>query len=228
MLPREPFTVRLPPDLIAAVRTRARDGGSGGAAALVEQALRLFLATSQADHERAALLSAVEEALVLRLDKRLGRTVEAMRDLIAKGSYDQCLTLHILGEVLEALFKNDQRTLEQIAKRARKEAADDLRRKAVIPEDLESEEMVGLRQRVVQLEQQLEASRKEAEAAGQASRGAQATSQYWQQMHRWEAKRVEWAKNKLAEQPRGPFATRKTLEQLLDDYPQAVPKPTPR
>lgn len=88
MAVREPFTVRLLSDLIAAVRARAH---SGSAAGLAEEALRLYLATSQADQERAAVLSGVEETLVQRLDKRLGRAVEAMRTSICWAGAAACL-----------------------------------------------------------------------------------------------------------------------------------------
>lgn len=81
---REPFTVRLPSDLIASIRTRAHNTNVAGAAALVEAALRLYLSTTQAECERTALLSQVEQGLLEKLDKRLARAVEGLRDISAK------------------------------------------------------------------------------------------------------------------------------------------------
>lgn len=54
----EPFTVRLPAGLVAAVGTRA--SAAGGTAEMIEQVLRPFLATAQAGQERAVLLTEME------------------------------------------------------------------------------------------------------------------------------------------------------------------------
>lgn len=225
---REPFTVRLSTDLVGAVRARARDEGHPSVATLVEAALRLYLASTKADAERAALLSQVEEGLINRLDKRLGRAVEGLRDIAAKANYDQSLTLCLLHETLSALFGKDRQTYEEIMKRAKKEAAILLRRVSAVSPEAEAAAVAELKGRIKHLHSTIESLEKTVQSWRNDAHKHEADARYWQQMAQWEGRRYSWAKERYENQPQSRFGRRRPLEDFLQEYETAMSKPAKR
>lgn len=197
---REPFTVRLPGDLVVAVRARARDEGAS-TAEVVAGALRRYLAANP--EERAILVSEMEQALVDRLDRRIGRAVEDMRSVTARANFDQSLTLCLVVETLRVLFENDRRSFQRITEEARKHAALRLRREQVIPPEAESAAIAELqrsvdaqRQEAEQLRRQPAGAQDEAAGLRQQLDRARADARHWEERAAWEARRYEWARQR--------------------------------
>jgi len=222
---REPFTVRLPADLIAAVRTRARDAGAAGAGELVEPALRLWLSTSQANAQRAALLGEVEEVLLTQMDKRLGRAVEGLRDIVAKASFDQSLTFLLVRETLRLLFEDDKQAFEKLLQGAREGAARRLKRPSVVTPDVETEAMKQLGSKLEDLQRSLADVTKQLEDWQRYSRAVEAERSYWHDLAGWERGRLSWARAQLQAHKPSLLGPKKTLEGLLEEYDQAVAPP---
>lgn len=227
---REPFTVRLDGDLVAAVRSRARDEGVG-AAEVVAAALRHHLANGT---QRDVYLSTVEEQLVQRLDQRLGRAVEGLRSVVARASFDQSLTLCLVQETLRVLFEQDKQSLRRIAEAARKEAALRLRREDVVPPEAEATAIAELRQQLEQSRHEAEHLRRQLAGAHQEVAGlrqelerARSDANYWETMAAWEARRYEWARQRQAQQ-RGKLGLGPSLDDCLKEYDRAVPGPKRR
>jgi hypothetical protein len=220
---REPFTVRLPSDLASSVRERGNTHPRG-TAGLVEMAVRLYLASQQADQERAALLSSVEEALLERLDKRLGRAVEGLRDIAAKANYDQSLTLLLVHETLETLFANDRQTLHRIYQGARQEAAQRLRRASALSPEAEAEAVTMLRKELSGLQSTVESLREQNRELQERLSELVADRNYWHQSFEWEQRRYLWARSSERNQPQGLLAKRKTLGDFMEEYERLYPR----
>lgn len=224
---RAPFTVRLDPRLTATVRARAGDEGRS-VAEVVADALRLYLASSTADEQRAALVSAVESELVERLDRRLVRAVEGLRDIAAKASFDQSLGLCLLQETLRVLFERDQAALKTIVDRARKKAAELLRRVGLADPDVAAAATRELERDMARLQGRLDDREQAIQSLQAQLKSLQAESRYYQSVAKWESGRVPWARQQFAAQPAGTLRRRTPLDAFLDQYEQVIPRPQRR
>jgi chromosome segregation ATPase len=105
---------------------------------VVERALRLFLAEITEPERRAAALHAMEEALLGRLDRRLGQHFERVAGLYAREAFDLAQALDLIKRVLAYEVK-DRETFGKYLEESRAEATR-VPKQRVVPTTVEAAE----------------------------------------------------------------------------------------
>ncbi len=165
----ETLYLRVDPEVARLVR-RASDERQQPLSQLAEQAFRRFLAEATTEEDRKNLLTNVEEALVRRLESRLGDALNRVANLYAKEAFDHAEGLFLIKAVASMLAK-DERVVERLLVNARRDATERLKRRA----GPEAEAISTLRTREEQLVAELKQVKKEAET--QRHRGEEALGQ---------------------------------------------------
>jgi chromosome segregation ATPase len=100
---------------------------------VAERALKLFIAEVTEPGRRAAALHAMEEALLGRMDRRLGQHYERVAGLYAREAFDVAQTLDLVKKVLWYSVRADKETYGKYVEDSRKEASRVLKVRAEIP-----------------------------------------------------------------------------------------------
>lgn len=120
MSPREKTSIRLDPDVITLGRKLAKKdfGSEDKFGLLIENAIRSYHARQVQPVEASSLLSATEEALIGRIEKRIDemgkKTIERIGNLTAKSSYDTALTSLMIEQIYIGARGNPKKAKEEI------------------------------------------------------------------------------------------------------------------
>ncbi|ONG67273.1 hypothetical protein BKK42_10040 [Bacillus cereus] len=115
---REKTSVRLDPEIVSLGRKLAKKdfGSEQKLGLLIENAIRSYHARQVQPVEASSLLSATEQALIDRIEKRIEemgkQTVNRVGNLIAKSSYETAFSTIILEQMYNKTEKNAKTNLE--------------------------------------------------------------------------------------------------------------------
>lgn len=116
---------------------------------LVEKALRMYINELTEPERRAAALHAMEEALLGRLDRRLGQHLERVSGLYAREAFDLAQTLDLVKRILWHTVR-DREMMTTYLNESRTEATKTLQQRAAIPAGGDATEAVKKAQEVGQ------------------------------------------------------------------------------
>lgn len=127
----EPFFVRIDSEVARLARATAEDQQMP-LREVTERALKAFIAEVTEPGRRAAALHAMEDALLGRMDRRLGQHYERVAGLYARQAFDTAQALDLVKRVLWHTVR-DNRMFEQFLEESRKEANRILKQRAEVP-----------------------------------------------------------------------------------------------
>lgn len=116
---REKTSVRLDPEIVSLGRKLAKKdfGSEQKFGLLIENAIRAYHARQVQPVEASSLLSATEQALIDRIEKRIDemgtKTVNRVGNLIAKSSYETAFSTIILEQLYSQTENNAKNNLDQ-------------------------------------------------------------------------------------------------------------------
>lgn len=116
---REKTSVRLDPEIVSLGRRLAKKdfGSEQKFGLLIENAIRSYHARQVQPVEASSLLSATEQALIDRIEKRIEemgkQTVNRVGNLIAKSSFETAFSTIVLEQMYSKTEKNAKTNLEQ-------------------------------------------------------------------------------------------------------------------
>ncbi len=96
---------------------------------LVERALREYISGTTEPERRAAALHAMEQALLGRLDRRLGQHLERVAGLYAREAFDVAQTLDLVKRILAYAVRGDKQVLGRYIAESRAEATRTLKQR---------------------------------------------------------------------------------------------------
>lgn len=123
---REKLSLRLDPEIVSLGRRLAKKdfGSEQKLGLLIENAIRAYHARQVQPVEASSLLSATEQALIDRIEKRVEemgkRTVERIGNLVAKSSFETAFSTIILEQLYSKTDRNAKASLEQFRNTAAK------------------------------------------------------------------------------------------------------------
>jgi hypothetical protein len=115
---REKLSIRLDPEMVSLGRRLAKKdfGSEQKFGLLIENAIRSYHARQVQPIEASSLLSATEEALIARIEKRVEemgtKTINRVGNLIAKSSFETALNSIILEKLYEKQGSKDKAKIE--------------------------------------------------------------------------------------------------------------------
>lgn len=115
---REKLSIRLDPEIVSLGRRLAKKdfGSEQKFGLLIENAIRSYHARQVQPIEASSLLSATEEALIARIEKRVEemgtKTINRVGNLIAKSSFETALNSIILEKLYEKQGSKDKAKIE--------------------------------------------------------------------------------------------------------------------
>jgi hypothetical protein len=127
----EPFFVRIDSEVARLARATA-EHQQMPLREVTERALKAFIAEVTEPERRAAALHAMEDALLGRMDRRLGKHYERVADLYARQAFDTAQTLDLVKRVLWYSIR-DNHIFEKYLDDSRKEATRVLKQRAEVP-----------------------------------------------------------------------------------------------
>lgn len=128
----EPFFVRIDGEVARLVRATA-EHQKVPLREVTERALKMFIAEVTEPERRAAALHGMEEALLGRMDRRLGQHYERVAGLYAREAYDVAQALELVKRVLWHSIRGDKELYGKHVDETRKEATRILKQRAEIP-----------------------------------------------------------------------------------------------
>lgn len=128
----EPFFVRIDSEVARLARATA-EHQKVPLREVTERALKLFIAEVTDPERRANALHAMEEALLGRMDRRLGQHYERVAGLYAREAFDIAQTLDLVKQLLWYQTRGDKETYGKFLDQSRKEAYRVLNMRAELP-----------------------------------------------------------------------------------------------
>ncbi len=228
-LTREKVSVRLDPDVVMLGRKLAKHdfGSDQKFGLLIEHAIRAYHARQVQPVEASSLLSATEQALIDRLEKRVEemgrRTVERVANLVAKSSYETCLSSIMLEHLFARGNTNAKGQIETLRKEAAKrmktrldkEGAEDAAA-AIEENQVLTNELSSLKKKAVDLDAAVKRLTSEREGMQQK---VTASQQAVHQLQRRERSIAEWTQG-LAKYLAENYSRIKSNSALIDEYKQ--------
>ncbi|EQM25225.1 MULTISPECIES: hypothetical protein [Bacillati] len=233
MVARQKESVRLDPEIVSLGRKLAKQdfGSEKKFGLLIENAIRAYHARKVQPVEASSLLSATEQALIDRIEKRVQdmgkQTVERIANLTAKSSFETVYSSIILERIFDSLFNksNPKQKREEIrglaAKRMQgrldKEGAEKI--SSLIQENkaLESE-CNQIREMLAQMAAQYEELQKLHESLNQKHENQKANTQHYYNRARQIDQEKEELTRQLRNQEKENASLQKKLQFLLDNY----------
>lgn len=127
----EPYFVRIDSEVARLARATA-ENQKIPLREVTERALKAFIAEVTEPGRRAAALHAMEEALLGRMDRRLGQHYERVAGLYARQAFDTAQALDLVKRVLWYSVR-DNHMMEKFLDESRKEANRILKQRAEVP-----------------------------------------------------------------------------------------------
>jgi hypothetical protein len=226
----ETLFLRVDPKVARMVR-RACEEGEITLGLFAETVFRQHLAESTTEEDRKNLLSNVEEALVVRLDRRLAGHLERVAGLYAREAFDHAEALFLV-KVLLSLEVRDREMIQRYLENARKDATEKLRTRTGAVAELAAQARSGADQLTAALGEARQATAQQRARADMAEKRAadleakltalQVRLQEESAVHKYERARDEWAAQQYESQG---MLRRRSFQEWRAEYVRQHPAP---
>jgi hypothetical protein len=196
-----------------------------------EGVFRQHLAETTTEEDRKNLLSNVEDALVTRLDRRLGDHLERVAGLYAREAFDHAEALSLV-KVLLSMAAKDQGLVERYLVNARKDATDRLKSRTGPVAEFMAQARAGVDQLRAELGEARQATAQQRARADMAEKRAadlesklaalHVRLQEESAFHKYERARDEWAAQQFEGQG---MLRRRSFQDWRAEYARQNPSP---